>query len=173
MKPVHTLLAAAIAAFAINTHAASIATDGSWAEFDFDGAGSALYDLNTLDTTFSFTLDQSAILRVVDAGFSGDRFSIVANGSALGATSAPVAQGSSEYPIFDPAMAWSDSRFSKGSWTLAAGAYTITGSATLSPFDSGFGYVSVTAVPEPESYAMLLAGLGLVAAVAGYRNRNT
>jgi hypothetical protein len=170
MKPVRTLLAAAIAAFAFNAHAVSIATDGSWNEFDFDAVGSSLYDLGSLDTSFTFTLNQASLLRVVDAVFSGDQFTIVANGNTLGTTSAPTVQEIDS--IFDAATAWNDSRFSKGEWSLAAGTYTITGSATLSPFNSGFGYLSVTAVPEPESYAMLLAGLGLMGVIARRRNRN-
>lgn len=170
MKPVRTLLAAAIAAFAFNAHAVSISTDGSWNTFDFDAVGSSLYDFDSLDTSFTFTLNQASLLRVVDAGFSGDQFTIVANGSNLGTTSAPTVQEIDS--IFDAATAWNDARFSKGTWNLAAGSYTITGTATLSPFDSGIGYLSVTAVPEPESYAMLLAGLGLMGAIARRRNRN-
>lgn len=169
MKPVRTLLAAAIAAFAFNAHAVSIATDGSWSEFDFDGQGSSLYDLNTLDTEFSFTLTQNSLLRVIDAGFSGDRFEIRANGSLLGLTSTPVTQDFSEEPIFDINTLLSDSRFSKGSWNLAAGSYTITGLATHS-MGSGLGYMSIAAVPEPESFAMLLAGLGLIGAIARRRS---
>lgn len=172
MKPVRTLLAVAIAAFAFNAHAVSIATDGSWSEFDFDAAGSSLYDLNTLETTFSFTLNQASVLRVVDAGFSGDQFSIFANGNALGSTSAPIAQGGNENPIFDAATVWNDARFSKGTWNLAAGTYTLTGTATASPLDAGYGFMSVTAVPEPESYAMLLAGLGLMGAIARRRSHS-
>lgn len=34
------------------------------------------------------------------------------------------------------------------------------------------GAVSVTAVPEPESYAMLLAGLGVMGAIAVRRNKS-
>jgi hypothetical protein len=172
MKPVRTLIAAAIAAFAFNAHAATVATDGSWTEFDFDAVGSSLYDLASLDTSFTFTLSQASILRVVDGGFSGDQFSIFANGSALGLTSAPVAQGALEDPVFDAAAAWSDTRFSHGSWNLAAGSYTITGTAAISPFDAGIGYMSITAVPEADSYAMLLAGLGLMGVIARRRNRN-
>ena len=37
--------------------------------------------------------------------------------------------------------------------------------------DAGFDWVTVGAVPEPESYAMLLAGLGLLGFVAGRRTR--
>jgi hypothetical protein len=34
------------------------------------------------------------------------------------------------------------------------------------------GAISVTAVPEPESYAMLLAGLGVMGAIAVRRNKS-
>lgn len=166
MKCVRTLIALAIASFALSASAATLPTDGSWTEVDFDGPGSALYDLGSLDTSFSFNLNQNSVLRIVDAGFSGDRFSISANGSLLGLTSAPVQQDAAAEPVFDAAAAWHDSHFSKGSWNLGAGSYTITGLATLSPFSGGFGYMSVTAVPEPTSWGMLLAGLGLIGVIA-------
>lgn len=55
--------------------------------------------------------------------------------------------------------------------------YTLTLSgATLSPGTKAFGLASngiITAVPEPESYAMLLAGLGVMATIARRRNRAT
>jgi hypothetical protein len=56
---------------------------------------------------------------------------------------------------------------------------TATASFSLSPFDPGAGNTStftltqvatVPAVPEPETYAMLLAGLGLMGFVAKRRN---
>lgn len=54
-----------------------------------------------------------------------------------------------------------------------------SGSTTLSFYGAGvsdgFGgaldNISVTAVPEPESYAMLLAGLGLIGTIARRRNK--
>lgn len=54
-----------------------------------------------------------------------------------------------------------------------------SGSSTLSFYGAGvsdgFGgsldNISVTAVPEPESYAMLLAGLGLIGTIARRRNK--
>lgn len=169
MKPVRVLIAAAIAALSLNAHAVTAPTDGSWFEFDFDAAGSALYDLNTLDNSFSFTLAQSGVLRAMDVGFSGDRFEIFANGLSLGLTSVPFAQGSGDEPVFDITTVSTDNRFSKGSWNLAAGSYTITGVAALSPEGGGYGVMSITPVPEPESWAMLLAGLGMVGAIARRR----
>ena len=170
MKPVHTLLTAAIAALSLNTHAVTVPTDGSWIQFDFDGADSSLYDLTTLDKSFTFTLLQPSILSGVDLGFSGDRFNFFSNGVSLGLTSAPVAQAANEAPIFDIALVLNDSRFSKGNWNLVAGNYTITGIATVSPYGSGYGSMSVVAVPEPESWVLLLAGLGIVSTIARRRS---
>lgn len=168
MKPVRLLLATAITALSLNAHAVTAPTDGSWFDFDFDATGSALYDLSTLDTNFTFTIAQASVLRAVDLGFSGDRFEIFANGTSLGLTSfAPIAAGDEQQ--FDAATALSDGRWSNGSWNLAAGSYTITGVAHLSPFGGGYGQMSVTAVPEPESWAMLLAGLGMLGAIARRR----
>jgi len=156
-------VAAALSAFSpLAAQAVTLPTDGSWSEFDFDQTGSALYDLSSLDTSFTFTLTGNSVLRVVDAGFSGDRFDLFVNGQHLGLTSAPTAQAAGANPVFDAAALWQDTHFSKGSWLLGAGTYTLTGHAVLSPYEGGFGYLSVTAVPEPETFALLLAGLGLV-----------
>lgn len=170
MKPFRSLLVASIAVLALNAHAVSpsiaIPTSGEWVEFDFDAAGSSFYDLTTLQTSFSFTLSQSSLLRIVDLGFSGDRFSISLNGNTLGTTSAAVI-GSDQ--MFTPEDAWNDSRYSKGQWLLAAGSYTLHGTAIASPEGGGFGVMSITAVPEPESWGMLLAGLGVIGAIARRR----
>lgn len=174
MKPVRTLIAATVAALSINAQAATLPTDGSWIQFDFGGPeavtynlGTAIYDLTTLETSFTFTLDQAAVLRVVDTGFSGDRFEIFANGHSLGQTSLPADAG--EELVFDADSAWADGRWSKGSFSLTAGVYAITGLATLSPFDGGYGLMSIAAVPEPGEWAMLLAGLGMVGSIARRR----
>ncbi|MDR0701980.1 MAG: FxDxF family PEP-CTERM protein [Azoarcus sp.] len=59
--------------------------------------------------------------------------------------------------------------------TLGAGAYSLSVAGTpitvgqQGHFDIVIKSSSVTAVPEPETYAMLLAGLGLVGAVARRR----
>jgi hypothetical protein len=159
MLNLRTTLAAALAALSINAHAVGLPTDGSWIEFDFGTVGSSIYDLSTLDTSFDFSLGQDSVVRVVDLGLAGDRFEIFANGVSLGATSAVLASDAESY---DPAAAWADPSFSRGSWLLGAGSYSITGTVAVSPYDGGYGAMSVTAVPEPESYAMMLAGLALV-----------
>jgi hypothetical protein len=65
-------------------------------------------------------------------------------------------------------------------WTTNGFDYIATTNTTtlyfLSMQNSAYGpaldNVSVTAVPEPESYAMLLAGLGLMGAIARRRKQN-
>jgi hypothetical protein len=55
--------------------------------------------------------------------------------------------------------------------SLAAGSYSLEVSGLASGAGGGKynGVLTVTAVPEPESYAMLLAGLGLMGAIAKRR----
>jgi PEP-CTERM motif len=55
---------------------------------------------------------------------------------------------------------------SAGSYWLA-----VSGIASGSAGAAYAGSISVTAVPEPETYAMLLAGLGLMGAIARRRNK--
>lgn len=60
---------------------------------------------------------------------------------------------------------------------VAAGTYALTASGTITDLTSKYSgtYIgasySVTAVPEPETYAMFLAGLGIMGAIA--RRRTT
>ena len=60
-----------------------------------------------------------------------------------------------------------------GNTLLGAGPHSINIFDDLSPFGSGKGYVGVFAipVPEPETYAMMLAGLGLMGFVARRRKQ--
>lgn len=166
MLKLSTALAVGLASLSINAFAVDVPTDGTWTEFDFGATGTSWFDINTLSSDFSFNISQNAVLQVVDLGLAGDRFEVFANGASLGQTSAvPV----SSAETFDPASALADPSFSRGSWTLSAGNYTITGTATASPYDGGYAALSVTPVPEPESYALILAGLGLVGFAARRR----
>ena len=52
---------------------------------------------------------------------------------------------------------------------LAAGTYQMAVSGNVAGFGAAFAQYTVTAVPEPETYAMLLAGLGLMGTIARRR----
>ncbi len=150
-------------------------SDNEWHAFDVDDLTSNSTGVEWIDIidgsalNFSFTLTSDAILRVVDGGGSGERFQVNSNGSPLGVTSAAVVNTSvAPLPPTQAAFdaAWADANFSKASYQLTAGTYSITG--LLSPSDSlltsTVGAVMLAPVPEPTNAILLLAGLGVIAA---------
>jgi len=156
-----------------------LAMDGQWHAFDVDEVSAASGGLEWIDLNgdalgFSFT--GPATLKVVDGGFGGDRFVVYDNGIQLGETSA----GANTYPAstatnFDAAFA-SHGSYSYGVYQLGAGNHNITGLLSASavdgvgaPFNATVGAVQLAPVPEPETYAMMLAGLGLLGAFARRR----
>jgi hypothetical protein len=150
----------------------TIQADGSWQSFFFDGVvGSSFLDdyasNNPSTLSFSVELAGPAWLRVTDAGSPGDRFSISVDGVHLGNTSMPTGSSSAFTVNFDEAIA--SNAWSHGSWLLPAGTHLITGSVLAAPIGPGFGGLQVAAVPEPETWAMMVAGLGLVVAAAKRR----
>ncbi len=149
-----------------------------WQTFDVDdfaapGGGLGWIDVNTNTLlNFSITLGAPAYLRVVDSGFAGDVFSVTRNGNPLGVTSAAtdtfalgLARGTTQAD-FDAAFA--DDRFSRGSFLLGAGTHDISGllRSTTAPFNATVGALQLAPVPEPGGWALLLAGLGLIGAIA-------
>lgn len=152
MKITSALFAAALSLVAATQAQATTLTVGSdWTFFSFGAEGSAWSD------TFEFTLTESAVFKVTDAYLSGDQFAVYNFGSLLGLTSAPTTTGDSIGGDYDAAFA--DPRWSSASFVLGAGSYQITGLATLSPFGTGGAAVQLAPVPEPETYAMLGAGV--------------
>lgn len=60
-----------------------------------------------------------------------------------------------------------------GAGVYAPGAYTLTVSGTAGMFGASYGgNIVAVPVPEPESYAMLLAGLGLMGTIARRRSKS-
>ncbi|HEX5354716.1 MAG TPA: PEP-CTERM sorting domain-containing protein [Aquabacterium sp.] len=168
----------------------NLAADDQWAAFGVDSLASLSGGtewIDNLDTnapgygsalTFNFTIDAGQVgqFTVVDASMAGDAFDVYNNGSLLGATSVvPLQQyGATPDVGYDYDAALLDSAFSHRVFTLAAGTYSITGVQTQSlmlddgnghlvPLNFGAGAVklSVSAVPEPSSLALLLAALGV------------
>ncbi|MFA7441709.1 MAG: PEPxxWA-CTERM sorting domain-containing protein [Sphingomonadaceae bacterium] len=161
---IHKVFVAAVVAVALPAASASAAipltVNGGWQAFNFGSAGSAIEN-----EPFIFTLTGPGVFKITDAFLSGDQFEIFINGVSHGLTSVPVA-GSNVSD--DYAAAFASPAFSSASYQLGAGAYSVTGIVTLSSRGGGGG-AEVVAVPEPATWAMLIAGFGMVG--AGLRRR--
>ena len=172
-------LAASLLACALCAQATTIAlpADGSWQGFDVSdaigpGDGLGWIDIDGEALSFSFSIGQgfTGQLTVVDTVFSGDVFSVSANGVLLGITSAAV----NSYPdgvVIDPVEALANASYSRGVFQFGAGSHTVSGRLVASALDAlgnpinataGALNLTVSAVPEVSTAALLLAGLGLL-----------
>lgn len=184
-------VAAVAAALASPAHASDIAlaADGAWHPFSVDSllapsaASLGWIDDSGASLSFTFVVGAGAhgTLTVVDAGFAGDMFAVTNFAAGLGATSVvpigtyPTAQDVGNN--FSAALA--DASFSRGIFGLDPGAYRISGRLTQSVLFDGVALeatlgavrLEVAApVPEPTSFALLLAGLGATGWVARRRS---
>ena len=149
------------------------ALDSGTAWIDSANTSSAGYG-SALSFTFTVAAGQVGTLSVVDAGFAGDMYRVTNLGSVIGVTSTVA---SATYPSVtdvgtDFGAAFANPVFSQGVYTLGAGTYSISGelaqsvsAADGSNLNATVGAVSLTvaAIPEPSTYALVFAGLGVVA----------
>jgi len=173
-------------AFALPAHASNVPlpADNQWNLFSVDSAldpSLAWIDDNGSPLAFDFSIGAGFVgtLTIVDAVFNGDTFKVTNFGNLLGSTSSvPLADFDSAIDHgldFDAALA--DSSFSHAVFTLGAGSYHIGGSLDQSLlFDgqrldatAGALRLNIAPIPEPSTYAMLLAGLGVVGLIARRR----
>lgn len=179
------LLTSALSLPAAATTVVPLADDGAWLSFDVDeltslSGGLEWIDLDGEDLAFSITVSQDSVLRVVDLGFQGDRFEVsISDGvttQVLGTTSA-VANPDVEFTdiVLDPDTAWADSQYSKGSFLIGQGTWTVTGVLVQSadfggtPLNATFGAVSLTAVPVPSAGLLMLGAGGFLGLFARRR----
>lgn len=146
--------------------AASLGAAGAANAVDFQTAAGS-----TFTNYFTVTTTASNVLGLTVSGFAAQyaslSFEILSGGPS-------VVAGLSGLNLF---AGFSDPRNS--SFTLPAGTYSLrVDGVTKSLIPGTFGVVSVnavngtvTAVPEPESYALMLAGLGLIGTIALRRNK--
>ncbi|MES1256429.1 MAG: PEP-CTERM sorting domain-containing protein [Acidobacteriota bacterium] len=177
----------------VNADATTIAlpTDGTWLPFDVStdvavSGGKEWIDLNYNNDgsalAFAFTIAPGFIgqLTVVDTSFAGDTFAVFNNATSLGSTSPVLPQTDVTAPLqFDPDLALANLAFSRLRVALGAGTYVISGalvqsvtdSASSAPLNTTSGDIRVTAspIPEPGTWATLLAGLGLLSVYARRR----
>lgn len=194
MNSIKHIAAAALLAVAVLAPLAASAqtvkpltVGGGWVEFDVDellapqGQGGTWIDLDGTPLSFSFTLSESAELRVVDAGFAGDRFAVFVptlgqNGTSI-VPQTDVEAAANIGLDFDAAWADGGVNFSRLSLVLGPGEYTVSGqllqSALLGgqPLNATVGAIALAPVPEPASVATLLTGLLLIASVLRGRNQ--
>jgi hypothetical protein len=179
--------ALAVASFGAQASLVNLVADGQWHTFSVESTESRTTDTAWIDIlandgsrlSFAFTVAAGfeGTLSVTDTGFKGGTYSVfnTASGSAvsLGTTSAVVPyEIDFSAPFLSVVDAVASSDYSHGMFKLGAGSYVITGelaqSVTLAGdaliSDTGALKLEVSAVPEPSSYALVLAGLGLVAA---------
>jgi len=169
--------------YAFTVDALSAQSGGvEWIDSDYDLAGGA-GDFQAL--SFTFTVADKAILKLVDAYAAGDTYnlSITSASGTTAYTSSSVAArdlNDAVLPSFNDSFdgAFADSaNFSQLTLTLGAGTYTVTGALLQSVTVDGFalnstaGGLSVTAVPEPTSLALVLAAAGVVGVVSRRRAR--
>jgi len=174
------------AVLALPAHAADVAlaANNQWNAFSVDGAlEPALRWIDDSGSPLNFDFDIAAgfvgTLTIVDAVFGGDTFKVTNFGKLLGSTSSvPLADiGSATDRGYDFDAALGDASFSNAVFTLGAGSYHIGGFLDQSLlFDgqrldatAGAVRLSVAPIPEPSTYAILLAGLGVVGLIARRR----
>lgn len=133
----------------------------------FSGDGSPL--------TFSFSLAKSGFLNLVDAGISGDVFSLSINGEHY--TTSAVSADSNVFVGADFDLAWSSAPFSRLSILLAPGDYTVTGLLHQSavdefghPYFATLGGLKIVEADEPG--LLLLLGIGMLTVALGRRSRH-
>lgn len=154
-----------------------LTVNGGWQAVDVDDLIAVDGSTGWIDNTsgealsFAFTLAGPATLRVVDAGFAGDSFSLLVDGQAYASSTVPgVVYDNELQALLDFDAAWADARYSRFEITLGAGTHTLSGQLLQSvllpsgaPLNATIGGVAL--VPEPATVATLMTGLLLLATV--------
>ena len=186
------LAAAALTAFALGANAQLSTSGGSATTFSGFDPSPTLFPFPTFTTGISGALITTSVAATVTATFLGkealdtDRFNFVVNGanilntSALGTTAqVSIAAGPLAISFIDQTsnnVATSFVVLTQGGTPYSSGIYQLLlgfndGLVADGDFDDMVVGLSITPVPEPETYALMLAGIGAIGFVA--RRRRT
>jgi hypothetical protein len=168
--------AAATLALSTPAYAGSIPL-GDWLQFSFGNTGVAAKGCDPADPAGDFCFPSSGtptsfldappwtfdspvatVLTVTDAFLSGDRFSILDFGIAVGETSAPGQADCGD----DPTVCLGTAGMSTAVLLLAPGSHSLTIVPTLSG-GGGSGFLQAEAVPEPSTIVLLAGALASIA----------
>jgi PEP-CTERM motif-containing protein len=142
---------------------------GGWTEFFFGAPGNFpdFQDASGDTEDFTFTLTDPGILRITDGFNDGDQFEVTVNG-VTSLASPGIFTGNNILDCWDCVFVYPDisATYSHATYYLGPGSYTVTGDVTVSPFGSGAGAIMLGGpVPEPTTWALMLAGFGGLGAV--------
>ena len=171
-------------AFVLPASAGPIGTyiNGPWLEFGFGGADTDAYSCpgcgtssggNAVfldDPAWTFTLDGPTKMKIADAFFRGDSFSVYDFGSLVLTTlSVPQVEMSCGS---DPEGCYGAGGVSYGAIDLAPGSHSLTIQMAESPYGGGAAYFRIDRiVAAPEPLSIMLLGLGLLGLGAVRRSR--
>ena len=139
-----------------------ITVGAGWTSFSWSFGGQPFNS----EGAFTFTSSTPVIVRVTDAGCTGDQFRIFDNGNAIGDTSPAPLDPDCIMSTTDPNVAFANSNWSSGSFTLGPGAHSITIQTIVNPpheVQAAMGFIRVDPAPGvvPEASTVLLLGSGL------------
>lgn len=177
----NALAALAVAALPAVANSAPVNLN-TWYNFGFGGPGTPLESgagfgdgtnpatIDAPGAPWEFTLLTSGTLFVLDLFLSVDQFEIFDAGGPLGLTSAPTPGGQCDSDI---TCAIGDLSYSRGSFALAPGAYSITGRQTLGQGGSGAFIVETAPIPIPAAGVLMIGAMGLLGALRLRKSRKS
>jgi PEP-CTERM motif-containing protein len=154
-----------------------VSPDGSFNEFRFDravsavvGCGSCTPTTNPVANTSNsppWTFGGAASIFITDLGVRGDRFEVFDNAVSLGVTSVPINDGGGTcaFNIGDCSVALG---YSRGTFAVGPGAHSLTINLTQNAAGTTFGNAAFSvsaaaAVPEPGTLLLWSSGAAALA----------